>query len=104
MMVSSESALLRMVWAVVALLGSEAGAEQQAGHADHGVHRRADFVTHVGEKFRLRLVRAFRRFLGQDKFLLNLPTLRDVGRRAPVADQLLAVGGKHGQHRGPPAR
>ena len=34
----------------VALLGLQVGVEQQAGHADDGVHGRADFVAHVGEE------------------------------------------------------
>ena len=39
---------------VLALLGREAGVEQQAGHADDAVHGGADFVAHVGQKVRLR--------------------------------------------------
>ena len=35
---------------VIALAWIERGIEQQGGHADHAVHRRADLVAHVGEK------------------------------------------------------
>ena len=35
------------------LLLGQVGVEQQAGHADHAVHRRADFVAHVGQEGRL---------------------------------------------------
>ena len=38
---------------VFALLGSEAGVEQQTGHADDAVHGGADFVAHVGQKLAL---------------------------------------------------
>ena len=48
----------------LALLRRQLGAEQQAGHADHGVHRRPDLVAHRREEGalrpgrRLRLLRA----------------------------------------------
>ena len=35
---------------VVVLLGVELRVEQEAAHADHGVHRRADLVAHRGEE------------------------------------------------------
>ena len=38
---------------VVALLGVEVGVEQQLGHPDDPVHRRADLVAHVGQELRL---------------------------------------------------
>ena len=38
---------------VLALLGGERRVEQQAGHADDAVHRRADLVAHVGHELRL---------------------------------------------------
>ena len=51
---------------VVALAGVEVGLEQQIGHADDAVHRRADLVAHVGEEVGLearRLVRLVARAL-----------------------------------------
>ena len=41
----------------LALLAGELGAEQQVGHADHGVHRRPDLVAHRREEGALRLGR-----------------------------------------------
>ena len=41
----------------LALLGGQLGVEQQAGHADDGVHRRADLVAHRREEGALRLCR-----------------------------------------------
>ena len=34
-----------------ALLGREVGIEQESGHADDAVHRRAYLMAHVGEEF-----------------------------------------------------
>jgi hypothetical protein len=39
----------------VALLGGQGGVEEQAGHADHRVHRGPDLVAHGGEEGGLRL-------------------------------------------------
>ena len=50
MMVSSASPLLRMVSAKSRCSAVELGVQQQAGHADDGVHRRADLVAHVGQE------------------------------------------------------
>ncbi|MNZ32326.1 hypothetical protein D3C78_496490 [compost metagenome] len=36
---------------VVALPVIEVGAQRQVAHADNGIHRRADFMAHVGEEF-----------------------------------------------------
>ena len=40
---------------VAALLLGQLGVEQQLGHPDHAVHRRADLVAHVGQELRLQL-------------------------------------------------
>ena len=42
-------------FAVLALLFGKGGAQQQVAHAHDAVHRRADFMAHVGEE---RLLRA----------------------------------------------
>ena len=50
-----------------ALLGAQGGIEQQIDHADDAVHRRADFVAHVREKFAFGLAgheRGLGQFLG----------------------------------------
>ena len=49
---------------VLALLGRQLGVEQQFGHADDAVHRRADFVAHVGQEFALGPVGPLGLFLG----------------------------------------
>ncbi len=41
-----------------------AGLEQQARHADDSVHRSANLVAHVGEKFALGLAGTFSRLFG----------------------------------------
>ena len=49
---------------MIALGAVEFGIQQQFRHADDAVHRRADFVTHVGQELRLRLDRELRPILG----------------------------------------
>ena len=56
MIVSSASPDSRIVADVVALLGVERRVEQQAAHADHRVHRRADLVAHGRQERALGLV------------------------------------------------
>ena len=58
----------------LALLVRQVGHEQEVGHADDAVHRRADFVAHVGEEFALEPVGR----LGRDHGGLE----RDVGALA----------------------
>ena len=60
MIVSSASALFSHGARVLALLGVQVGVEQECGHADDAVHRRADLVAHVGEELALRGVRRLR--------------------------------------------
>ncbi len=45
---------------VLLLLSCELCVKEEAGHADDGVHRRADLVAHGGKECRLRLVCLFR--------------------------------------------
>ena len=51
----------------------------QVRHADNRVHRRADFVTHVGQEFALGLRRLFCNFTGRDNF-------RNINHRKHVTD------------------
>src|SRR6266850_2126176 len=44
----------------------EVGLEGQMGHADDGVHRSADFVTHVGEEFGFNTGRFFGRVFSRE--------------------------------------
>ena len=58
--VSSASPLERTTSANSRCSPRQLGVEQEIGHADHGVHRRADLVAHRGEEVALRLRRGFR--------------------------------------------
>ena len=77
---------------VLALLRVQMGVEQEAGHADDAVHRRADLVAHVGEELALRLGARLRRFLGDAKLLRRAVPRRQLGAKLPVR---LAQRGDH---------
>ena len=78
---------------VVALLGVSSRVEQQPGHADDAVHRRADLVAHVARNSLFALVRRVCRRAGQ-----RPPELRDVVVDRVVA-HVLAI-----NHPGAPSR
>ena len=59
MTISSESALRADRFGVVALRAIERRVEQQAGHADDAVHRRADFMADVREELALGAIGRF---------------------------------------------
>ena len=63
---------------VIALLARERRIEQQAGHADDAVHRRADFVAHHREEGALGLAGPLGRLLGQPQLLGGAFLLGDV--------------------------
>ena len=67
---SKEFAELLTVAQIVALLRLQLRFERQLGHADDGVHRRANLVAHVGQELALRASRFFR-FLLFDFQLLH---------------------------------
>ncbi len=50
---------------LIVLLGTDAAATNQIGHAGDGIERRPDLVAHVGEEGALGDVGGFRRFLGR---------------------------------------
>ena len=56
---------------VVLLLFREIGAQRQVAQADHGIHRRADLVAHVGQEITLRFCSDFSRLLGLEEFFLR---------------------------------
>ena len=85
---SSASPLERDDLGELALLRRQLGAEQQAGHADHGVHRRPDLVAHRRQERALRLGRR----LG---LLARLLELGDVVVDAEEADALALDGQRH---------
>ena len=68
MIASSASPTFADGFGVIALVGCQPGVEQQAGHADDAVHRRADLVAHGGQEFRLGMVGGFGLLLGVDQF------------------------------------
>ena len=49
---------------ILPLLGGQFRIQQQAGHADHAIHRRADLMAHVGQEFGLVTAGGFRLQLG----------------------------------------
>ncbi len=52
------------------LFRGKLGVQQQAGHADHAVHRRSNFMAHVGQKFAFRGIghlRLHRHFIGSGR-------------------------------------
>ncbi len=65
---------------VIALFVVDAGVEQQAGHADHGIQRRPDFVAHVGEEHALGLHRRLGPFLGRFQLALMRDARSDVAQ------------------------
>ena len=78
---------------VVALLLIELRPEQQVGHAENRVHRRADLVTHIGKELGLAPARRLRLLLGDAQRLLelalpsgNLMRNGDVAESADAAD------------------
>ena len=74
---------------VVVLLAVEIGVQQQAGHADHTVHRRADFMAHVGEKIALRTAGLLGRVPGLLQLGLGLFAFADILLDADVGRQVL---------------
>ena len=66
---------------VLALLGLELARQRQFGETDHAIHRRADFVAHIGEEGGLGLGSAFGGILGFDEFGFEPLGLVDVAQR-----------------------
>ncbi|OPY03829.1 MAG: hypothetical protein A4E66_02666 [Syntrophus sp. PtaB.Bin001] len=54
------------------LFGRKRRFQKKLGHADNGMHRRSDFMTHAGEKIALCQVCRFSFFLGLEEFLFSL--------------------------------
>ncbi len=61
------------------LLVVQRGVEQQAGHADHAVHRRPDLVAHVGQELALGPVGRLGLLAMEAQRLLHLATQADAG-------------------------
>ena len=90
MIVSSESALDWIVSAKSRCCGVSVGVEQQPGHADDAVHRRADLVAHVGQELRLQAGRLERRVARARASSASI-RLRSVMSRTTDADRRLAA-------------
>ena len=78
----------------VPLLVVQLGAQQQLGHADNAVHRRAELMAHVGEELRFEAGRFERRadqpgVLNRDRCL--------IGERRQVGQLVLAVLARRGR-------
>ena len=70
---------------VIALFGAHWCVEQQLGHAQDGVHRRANFVADVGHERALGAVGLVGRFLGPLELRLGLLLRRDIEHKAQTA-------------------
>ena len=78
MIVSSASPLRADRLGVAALEVVERGVQQQLGHADDAVHRRADLVAHVGQELALGTVAAIASSRRTTQFVLGVLAGRDV--------------------------
>ena len=95
---------------VTFLAGIEVGFQGEVGHADDGVHRSADFVRHVGEKFGFHAGGGFGNFLGLAEFDLGGfegfglgASLFEQAARFEIAGEKLGIhghGGKEGVQEG----
>ncbi len=63
---------------VIELFGVQPGGQQQIRHADHAVHRGADFVAHVRQKLALRAIGRLRRVARAFEFRLGPVDVRHV--------------------------
>ena len=85
------------------LLGGERRIEQEVGHADDAVHRRADLVAHVREKFALGAVGELGRLLGAPQLLFRALARRDVAEEVRHARRGLGDARRADLHREFPA-
>ena len=79
---------------IIALLGVDRRVEQELGHAEDGVHRRADLVAHVGDKRALGPVGLVGRLFGRLELGFRLLLRRDIDHEAQAA---VAAAPQHGQ-------
>jgi hypothetical protein len=63
---------------VVALRVIELGLQEQRGHAENAVHRRANLVAHVGQEFTLGPARGLGGLGGEDECLARLAGFGDI--------------------------
>ena len=72
-------------------VGGQPGLEQQLGHADDAVHRRADLVAHLGQERALRVAGRLGRLARQAQRFFAALALGDVARDGDAADTLVGV-------------
>jgi hypothetical protein len=87
---------------VVELARRQPGLEHQMGHADHGIHRRADLVAHVGQEIGLGARICLGHFLRALHGLEGLALGRDVLHHAGIAARDILVDHLR-RHAGPEA-
>ena len=58
------------------------------GHADNGIHGRADLMTHVGQKIAFGPVGFISDLFGFEEFILHVLALGDIPQRLDSADCL----------------
>ena len=66
--------------------------QKKTGHADDPVHRGADFVAHVGQKFGFGPVADFGHFLGFKQAVLVLAAIGDVAGRQGIDRRSIDLG------------
>src|SRR5262249_53821261 len=79
---------------VLALLAGQRGVEEECGHPDHAVHRRANFVAHGGQGLRLCSVGG----LGGRLLLLERADVADDGELTQRAAALVVQRRRHHGH------
>ncbi|MCX7161600.1 MAG: hypothetical protein NT083_00925 [Rhodocyclales bacterium] len=85
---------------VFALVGRHCGHQHQVRHADDAVHRRADFVAHVGEEVGLHARGFLRQFAGAAHFRIQRAAQADILQYAEVAADAAVEGtDRRGQQR-----
>ena len=70
---------------IIALLGVDRCVEQELGHAEDGIHRRADLMAHVGDERAFGPVGLVGRLFGRLELGLRLFLRRDVDHEAQAA-------------------
>ena len=67
---------------IILLPGCQRRLQRQVGHADDGIHRRPDFVAHIGQEIRFHPRRLFRHFFGAQQRFLRLFQRTDIDQHA----------------------
>ena len=84
----------------LALFGRQLGVQQQLRHAEDAVHRRADFVAHVGQELALGPVGRLGRLLGPLEVLGRVQPIGDVADEGAEGGFVAVTNGGDGQFDG----